>query len=138
MNWIESRYFKRVALVLAFAVFSIAAVPAQSLAYMVGTDTVINGADVSISSDRATDIERVQRTLESKIVADKLTELGLSADEVTERLEGLTDADLHHFATQIDTLNPGGGIVSGLGAILVVVLLVLILLKVTDRKIIIK
>ena len=105
---------------------------------MVGSSDLSQVADTVLTSDRATDLERVQRTLESKIVAKKLSELGFSPDEVTSRLESLTDADLHHFASQVDSLNPGGGIVSGLGAILIIVLLILIALKVTDRKIIIK
>ncbi len=137
MNWVKSWYFKSVALVLAFAVFSIAAVPAKSMAYVVAADAVTD-VEVAVSGDRASDMETVQRTLESKIVAKRLSALGLSADEVTERLEGLTDADLHHFASQVESLNPGGGLVSGLGAILVILLLVLIALKMTDRKIIIK
>ncbi len=138
MNWVKSWYFKQIALMLAFAVLCIAAVPAQSLAYVVGTDTLKGSDVIIISSDRATDLERVQRTLESKIVKNRLSELGFSADEVNERLESLTDADLHHFAAQIDNLNPGGGLVSGLGALLIIALLILVVLKITDRKIIIK
>jgi hypothetical protein len=72
------------------------------------------------------------------VVAKKLSGLGLSTEEVTERLKSLTDADLHYFASQIESLNPGGGLVSGLGAILILLLLVLVALKITDRKIIIK
>ncbi len=137
MNWVKSWYFRQIALVVALAVFCITAIPAESLAYVVGSDPQVATGAV-ISGDRATDMERVQRTLESKIVSKRLTELGLSKDEVNTRLKSLTDADLHQFASQLDSLNPGGGLVSGLGAILIIVLLVLILLKMMDRKIIIK
>lgn len=137
MNWVKSWYFKQIAIVLALAVFCIAAIPARSMAYVVGAD-LVNEAGAEISSDRANDLETVQRTLESKIVAKRLSDLGLSTTEVTERLESLTDADLHYFASQIESLNPGGGLVSGLGAILIILLLVLVALKITDRKIIIK
>ncbi|MBE9528424.1 MAG: PA2779 family protein [Proteobacteria bacterium] len=137
MNWVKSWYFKQIAIVLALAVLCIGAVPARSLAYMVGAE-LVSGTDTEISNDRAQDLETVQRTLESKIVAKRLSDLGLSTDEVTERLESLTDADLHHFASQLESLNPGGGLVSGIGAILIILLLVLVALKMTDRKIIIK
>lgn len=132
MNWVKKLYFKQVAFVVAFAILVIGAIPAKSMAFVVGIETI------NAPIERAADMEKVQRVLESKMVSDKLTSMGLSADEVRERLAKLTDAELHQFAKQIDSLYPGGDALGAIIAILIIVILVLFILKMTDRKIIIK
>jgi hypothetical protein len=57
---------------------------------------------------RAADLQIVQRALESKIVQQRLQDWGLTGDEVQARMARLSDDDLHHMATQIDALMPGG------------------------------
>jgi hypothetical protein len=72
------------------------------------------------------------------MVAKRLETLGLSTEEITQRLDKLSDEELHWFASQVESLYPGG---NGLGliiAILVIILLVIVILKVTDKKIIIE
>jgi hypothetical protein len=132
MNWVKSLYFKQVAFVVAFTILIIGSIPAKSMAYVVGSETMV------APIDRAADMAAVQRVLESRIVADKLTSMGLTSTEIRDRLGKLTDAELHQFAKQIDSLYPGGDALGAVIAILVIVILVLLILKMTDRKIIIK
>jgi hypothetical protein len=105
-------------------------IPTDSLAY------IVQAGETSLyrSGDRAT----VQRVLESKVVSQRLSELGLSVDEVKSRLDKLSDQELHSFATTIDNLYPGGDAVSAVIGLLIIAILVMILLHMTGRKIVIK
>lgn len=131
MNWIRNWRTKQIALALIMGLFIIGGIPAESMAYMAGS------GNLAVASTRAADMDKVQRLLESKIVAQKLGQAGLSVQEVKTRLAKLSDQDLHSFAKQVDTLYPGGdlGVVI---AILIIVILVLVILKIQNKKIIIQ
>jgi predicted PurR-regulated permease PerM len=128
------RFFRPAAVVLILSFLVVALVPAKTLAYVVGSQELSG----SQAAERDADLDKVQRVLESKMVAKRLETLGLSTEEITQRLDKLSDEELHWFASQVDSLYPGG---NGLGliiAVLVIILLVLVILKVTDKKIIIE
>jgi hypothetical protein len=74
---------------------------------------------------RAQDLVKVQKVLETKVVKQRLEDLGLSAEEAQNRLNRLSDAQLHLLASQIDQLFPGG-IDHVLGTILTVLLIILV------------
>ena len=120
---------KPVALYLAFAFFLIASIPQNSWAYLVDSQT--------LNHSREADMNKIQRVLESKMVSQRLSELGFSMDEINSKLQQLNDADVHQFASQLDSLMPGGdlGIIIGL---LVIVILVLVILQMTGHKVIVK
>jgi hypothetical protein len=82
--------------------------------------------------DRAADIQTIQRVLESKVVAQRLTDLGLSVEEVQQSMAKLTTEELHQVAMNLDGLQAGGelGLVIG---ILVVVLLVILIIYLAKR-----
>ncbi|MDO8427322.1 MAG: PA2779 family protein, partial [Deltaproteobacteria bacterium] len=63
---------------------------------------------------------------------------GLSMTEVKSRLDKLSDSDLHSFASQLDSLYPGGDALAAVIALLIIVILVMIILKFSNKKIIIK
>ena len=87
---------------------------------------------------RTAEIDKVQQALETQIVADKLQAYGLSADEVKEKLHGMSDEQLHLMAQASDRVLAGGdglGVVIGL---LIIVLLVVLIMKLLDKKIIVK
>lgn len=132
MNFVRKMYFRQVALVVAFAILIIGSIPSKSMAYVVGAE------GVATASSRAQDMERVQRVLESKLVAGKLDSAGLNKAEIKNRLERLSDSELHQFAGQLDSLYPGGDALGLVIAILIIVILVMVILKLADRKIVIK
>jgi hypothetical protein len=130
------RFFRLTAIVLTLSFLVIAAMPAKSLAYVVGSGAFSRSG--VLTSERDADMDKIQRVLESKIVGKRLMELGLSNQEIDSRLSKLSNEELHWFAAQVESLYPGG---NGLGvviAILVIALLVLVILKVADKKIIIE
>ena len=105
------------------------------MAYVMGVDPSSSAEEMSV--ERGADMAKAQRVLESALVGKRLAKAGLTPEEVQSRLNALSDVELHQFASQLDTLYPGGG--SGvIVSILVIVVLVLVILKLTDHKIIIK
>ncbi|MBW7957466.1 MAG: PA2779 family protein [Deltaproteobacteria bacterium] len=135
MKVVKSFYFRQVALVLAFTMLVLGSIPTKSMALVIGSDAVVAAA---AEKAREADIARVQRVLESKLVADKLQQAGLSEAEINERLGKLSDAELHSFASQLESLYPGGDALSAIIALLIIVILVLVVLKLADRKIVIR
>jgi len=123
-------WLKPVALYLAIACLIMTTLPADSMAYIVQTSET--------AYSRSADMATIQRVLEDKVVSQRLMELGLSADEVESRLTRLSDGELHNIASRLDTLYPGGDVVSTLIGLLIVAILVMILLHLTGHRIIIK
>lgn len=121
---------KLLALYLAVACLMIAVIPSHSWAYLVESQ--------GLSSSREADMNNIQRVLESKAVRERLSELGLSTDEINSRLNKLSDADIHQFASQLDSLMPGGDFAITIISLLVIVILVLVILQMTGYKVIIK
>lgn len=76
--------------------------------------------DGSGTSHREIDLQKIQRLLESKLVQHKLSQLGLSREEIEERLHQLDDQQIHQVASQISALEAGG---DSTAAIVIIVLL---------------
>lgn len=92
----------------------------------------------ALGSNRAADLQKIQRVLESKVVQQRLEDFGLTPDEVTARLTRLSDDQLHQMATQVDALIPGGD--AGLGiviALLVIAILAVILVYLLGHRIVV-
>jgi len=89
------------------------------------------------ASLRQEDLTKIQTILESKVIRQRLTDLGLSHEEITSRLAQLSDHELHQVASQIDSLYAGGDGLGVIIALLVIAILVVILVQLTGHKIII-
>ncbi|OGW52960.1 MAG: hypothetical protein A2Y48_01065 [Nitrospirae bacterium RIFCSPLOW2_12_42_9] len=123
---------------LVLALLIISAIPAQTTAMF------ITPGSGSPGIDNIADMEKVKTFLETKIVQQRLADFGLTADEISLRLEQLSHDQLSHdrlhkIATDIDHLDYGGDDgLSVLITILVIVILVIVVLKLMGRQIIIK
>jgi hypothetical protein len=105
-----------------------ALVPADPARYGSQESSVPREAGIgpsAVEDLRVQDLEKVQKILETKVVKQRLEDLGLSAEEAQNRLNRLSNAQLHLLASQIDQLFPGG-IDSVLGTILTVLLIILV------------
>lgn len=132
INGVKRFYFKEIALALVVSLLIIGVVPKESMAYVVG-------ATAPMETSRAKDMDKVQRLLESKLLAQKLKDAGLTTEEVRQRLDKLSDAELHQFTGQVDNVYPGGGIdIAIVVALLVIVVIVVALLKLSKKKIVIQ
>lgn len=120
-----------VALYLVFAMFIVALTPRVE-AGMVPSQ-IIQAAHI----DRGSDIERIQRFLEMKVVKDRLESFGYTPEEIRQRLDSLTDHQLHQLAQQIDEIRVGGDGLGVVVALLVIVILVLVILHLTGHKVVV-
>ena len=78
----------------------------------------------SFMTERASDLQTVQKALETKMIKERLKDLGFSGDDIHQRLSGLSDAQVHQLALNLDQLKVGG---DATGAILVVILLLMLI-----------
>jgi Family of unknown function (DUF6627) len=87
-------------------------------------------------TDRAADITKIQKVLELKAVSERLTQLGLAQEEIKNRLDQLSDQQIHQAALQLDDLKVGQGDALGIIiALLVIAILLVILLNLTGRRV---
>ena len=89
-------------------------------------------------SERGADLEKIQKVLEIKAVGERLKQLGLTHDEIQQRLAQLSDRQVHQVALQLDNIRVGqDDALVIIIAILVIAILVVVLLKLTGHKVII-
>jgi hypothetical protein len=90
------------------------------------------------SQNRTQDLGAIQKALEMRMVSETLEKFGMTKAEAKSRLDGMTDAQIHQLATNLDEVRVGG---DGLGfviALLVIAILVVVLLQLTGHKVIVK
>lgn len=126
---------KLLACYLVAATALLGALPREGAAALV--PTTLAPSERAAGAGRAEDLARLQSLLEQKVVAQRLADLGLSAEEIRARLNALDDARLHELAQRVDGLLPAGDAGAVVVALLVVVLLVVLIFYLMDRKIII-
>jgi len=91
----------------------------------------LDSAAMTSVMDRAADIQTIQHVLESKVVAQRLTDLGLSVEEAQQSMAKLTTQELHQIASNLDGLQSGGelGLIIGILVVVILVLLIIFLAK---------
>ncbi len=87
--------------------------------------------------DRSADLGKIQKVLETKAVSNRLAQLGLTQDEIQNRLTQLSDQQIHQVATKLDDLKIGGDGLGFIIAILVIAILVVLLLQFTGHKVVV-
>lgn len=109
--------------------------PPETVAMLV--PSLSTAAESSSDLYRIADLQKIQSLLESKVIRQRLEDFGLSPEEISAKLAGLSDDQLHQFATEIEAIIPAG---DGLGiviALLVIAILAVILVYLLNHRIII-
>ena len=123
---------------LIVAMLVIASVPTQSAAMFISSDS-IGVSTTNVVVDAATDAVKVRTFLESKIVRQRLSDFGLTSEEVSSRLNQLSADQIHQIASHIDQVDTGGdSFVGGIIVMLVIVILVIVVLKLMGLEFVIK
>jgi hypothetical protein len=78
---------------------------------------------------RTQDHQKVVNFMGRQEVQDQMVKLGVTPEEATKRLAGLSDAELRKVASDIDQSTAGGD----LGGILVIVLIVVLIIYLVKR-----
>lgn len=115
-------------LIAALLAVSALAGPAEAMLLPAAPDT----APAGLSPDRAADLARIQKTLESKELRQKLLDYGLTPEETEARISSLSDEQLHRLAANLDSVQAGGdalGFVLGLVLIALLIVLIIYLLE---------
>ncbi len=98
-----------------------------------------SAASALAKSDRASDLDRIQKTLETKMIKERLEKLGFAKGEIESRLNSLSDEQIHDLAMQLDSLKVGADGGAGVViAILVIIILVIFLLYLTKHQVVVK
>jgi len=80
---------------------------------------------------READLQKIQKLLESKLIEHKLSQFGLTREEIEARLHQLDDEQIHQIASQIHTLEPGGNGAEVLLILLLLGIAVFVILELT-------
>jgi len=117
---------------LVVAMFIISIVPHAEGAFISSEAMAFN------NMQRDADLGKIRTFLETKIVSQRLQDLGYSSEEVREKLSLLSDHQLHNYAQHLDNLRVGGDGLEVVIGVLIIIILILVILHLTGRKAIVK
>lgn len=120
-------------LAVCLSLYLLCFLASPAVAGMMGTVA----SDRDAGNTRADELTRIQRTLETEIVKEKLGAYGLTPDEISQRLEGLSHEQIHLLAQASDDVLAGG---NGEGVIiaLLIILIILLVIYATGHRVIVK
>ncbi|MHB8844860.1 MAG: PA2779 family protein [Nitrospirota bacterium] len=133
MKHLLSSFYTRplvIYLVLAIVALTTAAGPAEAMLLPTPPD-----AASAPSPDRAADLAKVQKVLESKELRQKLRDHGLSPEETDARINALPDEQLHRLASNMDSVQAGGDVVGFVFGLVIIGLLVLLIIFLLEGRI---
>jgi len=122
-------FFKSISLYLVVATF-IMTLPAQGWAMFIPSAGSI--------PPREAEMLKIQKTLESTMIRQRLADFGLSSEEIMTRINTLTDDQIHQFAGNLDSLQAGADGVDALIFLLLVAIVVVVILQASGHRIIVK
>jgi hypothetical protein len=132
VNVMKIPYIKQISWYLVIALFIMAIAP-KAEAGFAPSEIIALG-----QTDRAADLDKIQKVLEAKAVSERLAQLGLTSDEIQSRMSQFSDQQIHQIALQFDELRVGKDNALGIiVALLIIAILVVILLNLTGHKVVI-
>jgi hypothetical protein len=123
---------KSIAAYLAFAMFIIGIAPRVDASFAPSTALQL------AKTDRSADLATLEKTLEQKMVKERLASLGFAPDEVRARLDQLSDQQLHEVAQHLDSLKVGGDGIGIIIGVLIIAILVVLLMQLTGHRVIVR
>ena len=130
---------RTVVIYLCMALLLIGAFPADLFAMFLSSSSPVSNPLSPDPAHREREIKNIQKILETKLLQQRLKDLGLNTEQISSRISQLSDAQLHQISSKIDSMQTGGGD-DGLGviiALLVIAILVVVLLQISGHKVII-
>ena len=131
MSWFRGTLARPLTFIAIFTFIIVVSIPAHS--YAKNTITAKSSSEAVYK----TGID-IDRQLASEIVSTRLLKLGLSEAEIDERINALSDEELHHFASNTDQIYPGSGIGSVLLFTIIVLAAAYAYIKVTGKRVVIE
>jgi hypothetical protein len=132
MSWQRWILDKRLCWTVLIAYCLLAMIPSNAEAFLAQS----RFSSGEMISERAAHIASIQGALEHKVVAQRLTDYGLTQEEVSAKLDSMSNQQLHHLATLSGDV--GGGVIGAVIGVLLIILLVVVILKISDKRIIVQ
>ncbi len=88
--------------------------------------------------DRNSDLQKIQRVLESRLIRERLIQLGFTEEGIQGRLNQLSNEQIHQVALKIDEIKVGGDGAEVVIIILLVAVLVVAIIYLTGHRVIVK
>jgi hypothetical protein len=92
----------------------------------------------SLAFDRSSDLEKIRKVIEMKMVRERLKEFGFTASEIEKRLSELSDDQIHQISLQIDELKVGGDGWAVAVLFLLIAILIVLVIYVTGHRVVVK
>jgi hypothetical protein len=128
-NILTALYAKPLVCYLVATLIAVSAFATSAEAMLLPT-----GTPTSAPIDRAADLALIQRTLEAQVLQQRLTEYGLTKEQALERLNALSDAQVHQVASRIEMLQAGGRRAIDLEVLLIILLVLLLILIIVENS----
>jgi len=113
--WMKSSWMKMISCYLVVAMFVLGITPRLYAGFSPSEAVSI------LTFDRSSDLEKIRKVLEMKMVRERLKNFGFTPNEIEKKLSQLEDQQIHQLALSLDDLKVGSD-----GWAWVVVILVLI------------
>ena len=92
-----------------------------------------------LTFDRSSDLEKIRKVLEMKMVRERLKNFGFTPDEIEKKLSQLDDQQIHQLALSLDELKVGGNGWAWAVVILVLIAIgVIVYFYVTGHRVVIQ
>lgn len=89
-------------------------------------------------AERSRDLQKLQTFFETKMVRERLKDLGFTPEEVQMKLEGLSDQQVHQMSIRLDEMKVAGDGVAVFIAVFLIAVLVVLIIYATDHRIVVK
>jgi hypothetical protein len=89
--------------------------------------------------DRESDLQKIQNVIETKMISERLKQMGLTPEEIQKRLSQLSNQQIHQLSLQLDELKVGGD--AGwviLGIIIVLAAIAVLVIYLTGHQVVIQ
>ena len=88
--------------------------------------------------DRNSDLQKIQKVLESKLIRERLIQLGFTEEGIQGRINQLSNEQIHQVALKIDEMKVGGDGAEVVIIILLVAILVVAIIYLTGHRVVVK
>ena len=118
--------FRKPVLALAIAIYLFMFSASPVIAGMIGSLASSPKMDAQI---RGEEVNKIQRAMESRVVKEKMEAYGLRPEEVKDKLQGMSDDQIHMLSQASERLLAGADAGAGFVVVLLIILLVVLIIK---------
>lgn len=128
----HTNYLKLTVMVLIMVTFLPVSVISTSVNASISQSRMFTENGETLNSRKIDEI-RIKKALEHKLVKERLSDSGLSDEDVIRKMEKMTDEEIHQLASLSEKLPAGGNVAGFLVGVLAITVLVLAILYLAKR-----